>query len=248
MRRARRCKDELALLEGPKLIAEALASGLAFEAVLVTPPFLESAAARDLVPRFERPPLEVDERLFRAEADADSPRGIAALTRLPREALASFEPPPGGVVVYADGVQDPGNLGALARVAEACGVTALLLAPGCAHPNHPRALRASAGSLLRLRVVMAADSVRAVDRCYDALPHRWLALVPRDGDSVWRSELGGADALIVAVGAEGPGLSHTVRERADHRLTIPLQPPVESLNTTVAASVVLFEILRQRAG
>jgi TrmH family RNA methyltransferase len=141
-------------------------------------------------------------------------------------------------------LQDPGNLGALARVAEAAGAAGLALSPGTAHPNHPRALRASAGSLLRLPVAVGCEAA-AVDRHLAPLRPRWLALVPREGEDLWRAALDGA--LVLALGAEGPGLSPALRERADLGLTIPIEPPVESLNATVAAALVLFEVRRRRS-
>ena len=114
--------------------------------------------------------------------------------------------------------------------------------PGCAHPNHPRALRASAGSLLRLPVAVDADP-NALEAHLISTHPRWTALVPREGQDLYRAPLAGT--LILAVGAEGPGLSPSLLNRAGLRLTIPMEPAVESLNATVAAALVLFEIRRR---
>jgi TrmH family RNA methyltransferase len=149
---------------------------------------------------------------------------------------------PGSVYLYLDGLQDPGNLGALARVAEAVGVAGLALAPGTVHPNHPRALRGSAGSLLRLPVAVNVPP-EALARHLAALAPRWAALVPRGGTDLYAAPLSGT--LVLALGAEGPGLSPAAAALADLRLTIPLAPPVESLNAVVAAALVLFELRRQ---
>ena len=70
-----------------------------------------------------------------------------------------------------------------------------------------------------------------------------MALVPREGEDLWRASLIGT--LVLALGAEGPGLSPTLRERAELGLTISIEPPVESLNATVAAALVLFEVRRR---
>jgi len=181
--------------------------------------------------------------------DADSPRGLLAVARLPRFGVETLPVRPDCPYLYLEGLQDPGNLGALARVAEAAGAAGLALSPGCAHPNHPRALRASAGSLLRLplAVGVAAEALDA----HLALAHpRWAALVPRGGEDLYRARLEGT--AILAVGAEGPGLSPALLARAGFRagllLTIPMAPAVESLNATVAAALVLFEMRRRRDG
>ncbi|MES1240521.1 MAG: RNA methyltransferase [Acidobacteriota bacterium] len=243
IRRLRRSKGDHALLEGPHLVGEAVAAGIGLETVLATPAWLETPEGRDL--SRSHPCLEVAPELLDEMTDADSPRGVLALARLPRSGADHLPVRAGGVYLYLDGLQDPGNLGALARVAEAAGAAALALAPGTVHPNHPRALRASAGSLLRLPVAVGAEA-DAVDLRLADLRPRWTALDPRDGVGLWEADLDGT--LVLAVGAEGPGLSPAIGERAGLRLTIPIQPPVESLNATVAAALVLFEVRRRVTG
>ncbi len=177
-------------------------------------------------------------------ADADSPRGLLAVAQLPRGGVTALPLAADGVYVFADGLQEPGNLGALARVAEAAGATGLALAEGSAHPNHPRALRASAGSLLRLPVARET-SLREIEEHLEGLSPVCLALSPRGGEDVYEAELPGG-AVVLAVGAEGQGLSHESLARAHRRLSLPMRPAVESLNSTVAAALALYEIARRR--
>ena len=243
IRRLRRSKGDHIILEGPHLLAEALAGGLPLETVLATPAWLASPEGRALA--LPVPPLEVAPDILDDLTDADSPRGVLAVAHLPRAGVEALPIRSGRPYLYLDGLQDPGNLGALARVAEAAGAAGLALSPGCAHPNHPRALRASAGSLLRLPVAVGADP-DALDRRLASASPRWAALVPRGGEPLWTAPLDGT--LILAVGAEGPGLSPALLDRAALRLTIPLEAPVESLNATVAAALVLFEVKRRAVG
>ncbi|MDX1999313.1 MAG: RNA methyltransferase [Thermoanaerobaculia bacterium] len=239
----RRSKGDRALLEGPHLVLEAIAAGLALEAILVTPDALTASAdgrrLGALLAARGTPVDEVSEELLASLGDADAPRGVLAVARLPRPGLAALRTPP-SLAVFVDGLQDPGNLGALARVAEAAEADALVLAPGTVHPNHPRALRASAGSLLRLPVATGVTAQELAGRVPDAT---WVALVPRDGIPLWSADLTGP--LVVTLGAEGPGLDPEFAARCDQRVTIPLAPAVESLNATVAAALVLFEIRRR---
>jgi TrmH family RNA methyltransferase len=243
MRRLKACKDERALLDEPDLVGEALAAGLEVEEVLVTPDFLAGAAGRRLAALLPVEPVEVAPELLAEVADVRTPQGVVAAVRLPRPGVEGLPRRPGAIYLYLDGLQDPGNLGALVRVAEAAGAAGVALSPGCAHPNHPRALRGSAGSLLRLPTA-AGVAAEELERHLSPLSPRWLALVPRGGEDLWAADLAGA--LVLALGAEGPGLSPGVAARAGTRLTIPLAPPVESLNATVAAALVLFE--RRRRG
>lgn len=244
IRRLRRSKGDHALLEGTHLVAEALAGGLVLETVLATPEYLASPEGSALARALPFAPLEVAADVLDGLTDADAPRGLLAVARLPRSGIDALPVRDGAFYVFLEGLQDPGNVGALARVAEAAGAAALVLSPGTAHPNHPRALRASAGSLLRLPVAVAAEPAD-LDRHLAAVAPRWAALVPRHGVDLWRAPLGGT--VILAVGAEGPGLSPALLARAGLRLTIAMEPPVESLNATVAAALVLFEARRRAA-
>jgi TrmH family RNA methyltransferase len=254
IRRLRRSKGDHALLEGPKLVGEALAAGLHLETVLATPEFLASPVGSSLAAALPFSWTMVEASLLDELGDADSPRGLLAVARLPRGGVAALPRRPGSVYLFVEGLQDPGNLGALARVAEAVGAAGMALAPGTAHPNHPRAMRGSAGSLLRLPVAVGADPEALDSHLAEQSTGRapvWAVLVPRDGTDLYAAATAAGPppggTLILALGAEGPGVTAALAARAAVRLTIPLAPPVESLNATVAAALALFELRRRRS-
>lgn len=224
-------------------MAEAMAAGVPLETLLVTPEFGARPEGRRLVERSTTAVEEVEPGLLASLMDADTPQGALAVADLPRTGVSALPHRPGGVYLYLDGVQDPGNVGAIARVAEAAGAAGLAFGAGTAHPNHPRALRASAGSLLRLPVAIEStpDDLAAH---LAPLHARWAALVAHGGRELYDEPLDGV--LVLALGAEGAGLSAAAQRLADVELRIPIAAPVESLNVTTAAAVVLFE-LRRRA-
>ena len=258
-----RKRSDLLLLEGPHLVDAAVEAGLAFRDLLLTPEF--QAAHAELIRRLEdRSGIAaglIDPDRLREQADADAPQGIAALVDPPSGWCSAQEAGnrtldlPSGLHLYVDGVRDPGNLGAMARSAEAAGAASLLLAPGTARPGQPRALRASAGSLLRIPV---RTDVR-LDQVASAVS--WFALTSggRPGTDVPVAclfapgnpvpellEMASAKTVVVAVGNESRGLSTAVLERSDLFLRIATAPTIESLNATVAASLALFELQRLR--
>jgi TrmH family RNA methyltransferase len=243
IRRIRRSKGPQALLEGPNLVGEALAAGVLLDIVVATPEFLGSSPIAASLARRAITLLEVSAEVLASLAEADTPQGVLAVAELPRGGEASLLPRQDGVYVFLDHLQDPGNLGAIARAAEACGVAGLALSAGCVHPNHPRALRASAGSLLRLAVAVEVE-VEALHRHLSPVAPLWVGLQPRGGQDLYETPL--SRPLVLALGAEGAGLSAAILERSPLHLTIPIAEPVESLNVAVAASVVLFELLRRR--
>ena len=243
IRRILKSKGDFAALEGPHLLDEALRRGLELDEVWMTPEFLARDEGRALSERLQHPAIEVDHTLLRSLSDADAPQGCLALARLPRRGVEALPRRVDGVYVFAERLQDPGNLGALARSAEAAGAVGLALGPGSAHPNHPRALRASAGSLLRLPVSVQVEPTELAEHLVDLAP-RTVALDPHAGEDLYSAALVGA--LVLFVGSEGSGLSEALRTKADLRIRIPLAAGVESLNATIAAAVVLFEIHRRR--
>jgi len=242
IRRLRRCKEDRAVLEGPHLVGEAVATGIDLELVLATPELLATETGRYLAARLPVPFDVVDAKLLAEGADTDSPRGIVAVATLPRASLDALPVVDGGIYVFLDGIQDPGNLGAIARVAEAAGATALAIGPGSAHPNHPRALRGSAGSLLRLPAVRDVEPASLDTRLGPGTT--WVALDAGGGLPLWDWRRSGT--LVVALGGEGAGVGVKVRELEPTHLRIPMNGPVESLNVATATAVVLFELARRR--
>ena len=136
-------------------------------------------------------------------------------------------------------------MGAIVRVAEAAGASGVVVAGPGADPFGWKALRGSMGSALRLPIVTVSDVHIAIDeaRRHDA---QIVATVPRDGVSLFDAPLTGRVALLI--GGEGAGLSPQAISTADLRVTIPMEPVVESLNAAVAAAVLLYEARRQRTG
>lgn len=244
IRRLRRCKGNRALLEGRHLLTAASEVGLKVEYVLATTAYLRSAEGIHLVEILGDTPIEpVAEEILEWVSDTDSPRGAVGVAALERGGVETLPLRSEGVYLYVDSLQDPGNLGALVRSAEAFGVSGVALAPGSVHPSHPRALRASAGSLLRVPVAIGVEAP-ALTRHLEPIAARWAALTPRGGISIEDAEVDGT--LILAIGAEGPGVSAQIDRMADVRVTLPIDPRVESLNATVAASIALYELSRSR--
>jgi len=244
MRQLVRSKTDRALLEGPHLVGAAIDAGKSLEAVFATPEFLQRPEGQLLLARLPSPPIEVAEPLLDEIADADSPRGLLAICELPRSGVESLPVQVEGIYLYASALQDPGNLGSIARAAEAAGATGLALGEGSAHPNHPRALRASTGSLLRLPVARNVG-VEQLQSHLESMSTTWLALDSGEGASI--HEVTTTGGLVLMTGSEGAGLPSEALAAADLKVSIPMAKPVESLNVVTAAAIALFEFRRRRS-
>lgn len=237
--------DGAVLLDGPHLLAEALAAGVEIVAVAVTRRFADSAGHAGLLASLAGAAGEVflaADSVMDAASPTRSPAGIVAIGMCsPKDADRVFTG--NGLVVGAVGVQDPGNVGAIIRVAEAAGATGVVTTPGSASPLGWKALRASAGSAFRLPLACGIDPTAACARARDA-GFRILATCPAGGVDYDQCDFTRPSFLLM--GGEGPGLDPTLITAADQRLRVPMQSPVESLNVAVATGIVLYEARRQR--
>jgi TrmH family RNA methyltransferase len=246
-RAAARGERTRVLLDGAHLIAEALAAGLRVEDALVRADSTERAEIAALLEAIERAGGAVS-RATSAVIDAASPvrssSPIVALAERPASGRDRvFAAQGDALVVIACGIQDPGNVGAIVRSAEAAGASGFIAAGSTADPFGWKALRGSMGSALRVPIALEPDEQAALG---DAVSRgcRIAAAVPRDGDPLFAADLSGP--LAIVLGAEGRGLSPALAAAAHLRITIPMTPPVESLNTAVSAALLLYEAMRQR--
>jgi TrmH family RNA methyltransferase len=234
------------LLDGPHLVREALDAGVVIRHVLVE----NSAAGRDgigaLVADLQQRGVDVAAAtapVMGAVSPVRSPSQIVGVADRPRDSPARLYGGRNPLVVVACDVQDPGNVGAIVRVSEAGHASGLVAAGRSADPFGWKALRGSMGSAFRLPTVVARDTDGAIAQ---AREHgcRVVASVPRGGRGLFEIDLRGPAAVLI--GGEGSGLAPSVVRAADEQLTIPMRPPVESMNAATAAALIVYEALRQR--
>ena len=220
------------LLEGERLVAEALRQEWPLEFCLVS---LERGAEADELERHGVAVRRVDPSLLGRVSRLVTPPGILAVAAVPAaRPISDLNPAIAPLVVVAAGIADPGNLGALARCAEAAGAGGLALLGG-ASPWNPKALRGSMGSLLRLPVVPAAQA-QTLREALAAAGYRQVRAATAGGADFRRFDWTPPVALwLTAETGELPP------EAADlEPVTIPMSGPAESLNVTAAAAVLLF--------
>jgi RNA methyltransferase, TrmH family len=221
-------EDGYAVAEGAHLLEEALAAKCEVGAVIVA----ESAHVHYPQARM------VSDKTFREMASTETPKGVIALVRPPMSTLAQMTKGE-ALVVVLDGVQDPGNAGAILRAAEAFGATGAVFLKGTVNPHNPKCVRGSAGSVFRVPLVASVDAEEILALTGLA----WYAAMPRARTLVSDADLSAACGIII--GSEGHGVSAPLAARATG-LRIPTAG-VESLNAAVAAGILLYEARRQKA-
>jgi TrmH family RNA methyltransferase len=237
-------RGEPAGIEGPNLLDEAIRAGLHIHCVFASSEN-EAAAHQRMLPSGTEVLLLPHDVLCSA-LTTETPQPVAALIDPPTwtwEHLLRPRNNAASLLVVLAGLQDPGNLGAILRSAEAFGATGVISLPGTVNAWNPKALRASAGSVFRVPVI-AANPTEAFARLRDSgievLVAAASAAVPAD-----RVRLAHPTAFLI--GNEGNGVAEDIAVLADGAISIPCPGPVESLNAAIAASVLLYEASRQRA-
>ncbi len=238
--------DERAfVVDGPTLVAEALASPLSVEGIYVGTAVGYDLLARELesagVPLGSTPVFAVDDNVLASILDPANPRPVAAVVESPSFALSDMEPD--SPVLVAVELRDPGNLGTVIRTAEAAGFGGVVVVGQSVDHVNPKTVRSSAGSVLRLPVVRLA----AIDDAVDALRSGGRAVVATvlDPKAPSYDQLDLTSAALL-LGNEPHGLDEALVAKADAAVTIPMAEGVESLNVAAAAAILAFEVARQR--
>jgi len=216
------------LVEGRKMVEEALASAFDVETVLVQ-------EGMELPDGLTMPVYELPAHVLAAVCDTKTPQGIAAVVRMKEQSAL------GKHIVVLDGVQDPGNVGTIIRTADAAGLDGVLLSNQCADVFSPKVLRATMGSIFRMNL-----------RTTDDLPGE-LTKLREKGYSILSSQLDGtpfyerekvAEQFALVIGNEGNGVSEQVQQTATHRVRLPMRGGAESLNAAIAAAIMMYELMR----
>lgn len=235
-------------IEGVRIIEEAIRSGLRFSAVF----FRESSQdrAQRLLPQLGAhvETLLLPDKLFDSAVPSESPQGVAALVRLKEFSIDDvLERLQVGPVVVLAGLQDPGNLGTILRSAEAFGSAGVVIGDGTVSPFNSKVVRASAGSIFRLPIVVAKSAGGTLETILSALRTKSVRLIATSshkGTPVSAANL--TPPVAFFIGGEGSGLARELMAKMDEVVVIPHATQVESLNAGVAGSIVLYEAAKQR--
>jgi TrmH family RNA methyltransferase len=234
------------LLDGIHLLEEALASRYEPEMVFVAGRARRSPAGQTLIERIEArgwPLAFVTDELIEEFAETQTPQGVLGLFRR-GDAPAWPAPEPGArlCALILAGLQDPLNLGALARTSWAFGARAVVTTSETVDPYHPRALRAASGALLRTTIVTDAQPA-AIGAWIAAHGIEALALVPRGGRDITRIERG-TTPLALVLGSEGHGIPAAIEALCRERVTIPMTGELDSLGVAAAGAIALYALSR----
>ena len=240
-----RKKEQVFLIEGVKMVEEALRDKAGVTLVVATPALVQHHG-KGVIKLAESRSIDilwVSERLIDAISESKTPQPVMAVVTMKEHSEDELLAHGSKLIVICHQLQDPGNLGTIIRTVEAVGAAGIALTPNTVDPYSAKAVRASMGSILRLPVVRIGDSRAFVKRCKQKGFQTFAAVVTGEKSHF---DIDLKKPAVIILGQEGAGLPQDLLAEVDLRVRIPMAETIDSLNVATSSAVILYEALRQR--
>jgi len=240
-----RKKEKAFLVEGNKMVEEALRDNLGVKQVIAAPS-LTQHHGKGLLKLAEHQGVDIlwiSERLLGSISDSKTPQPVMAVVAMREHSEDALLANDAGLIVIAHHLQDPGNLGTIIRTAEAVGASGVAVTPNTVDPYNNKAVRGSMGSIMRVPVVRIQSERDFVTRCKER-GFQTVALELNGRETPFGLDL--AIPTVIMLGQESAGLTAEDLAGFDHRIRIPMAETIDSLNVATSAAVILYEAMRQR--
>jgi TrmH family RNA methyltransferase len=243
--RRQRDSQQRFLIDGIREIDRAHASDIVLGEVFYNEKSIRDPAVSELVERLEQDGVDVSavvKKVFTKLAYGERNEGVIAVAKTPQRSLAEFAPPENALLVVLEGVEKPGNVGAVLRTADAAGADGVLLAGGGTDLWNPNAVRASLGALFTQNVFQATTD----EAIAWLAEHHFRVLATRVDAELLYTEADYSGSVALALGSEADGL--TPAWHTDHitPIRLPMHGTVDSLNVSATSAIVMYEAVRQR--
>lgn len=247
--RSYREKNKQFIIEGIRLLEDAIQSGAELQALVFSSSFMQNNENKSLLDFIDSnvgkdvKRYQMDDKMFKEISHTETPQGILAVVTMKRLTLEDVKAKNTPFYIFCDAVQDPGNMGTIIRTADAAGVDAVILSKGCVDIYNPKTVRSTMGSLFHVPAVKIENSTDT------------LHMLKKKGLSVVSGHLSAAKqhfevnmkkGVVLVVGNEANGVSDEVLKMSDEKVVIPIMGQAESLNAGIASGILMYEVVRQR--
>jgi TrmH family RNA methyltransferase len=235
----------LTLIDGVREIYRAWDAGVVIEKVFLCPALLQERDDTHLVSLLKQQKvkiIEVTEQVFEKIAFGQRFEGLLALARIPQKSLSDIKPTATSLFVIAEGLEKPGNIGAILRTCDAAGVDGLLLVDAKTDLYNPNVIRASTGTVFSVPTAVT-DSQTVLD-FLNRYKIKSCSLFPQS-EAIY-SDLDFTGSIAIVLGSEDQGLSDFWQKNSNIQMKIPMNGKADSLNVSVCGAIVIYEALRQR--
>lgn len=239
-----RLEEKLFIIEGIKIIQEAIDNFGEIEQIIYTDKLLSSNEGFQFFQNIKH--IEniayVNENLFKEISGTENPQGILGLCRLIEKdykEIFAFKDP---FLVFLDRIQDPGNMGTIIRSGDAFNIDGIILGEGCVDPYNPKVIRATMGSIFRTPIYNCNDSFQ----CLNDIRRNNINIITTDLNGTATMAYNFNDGIILVIGNESNGVDESLLEISNEKIKIPMPGGAESLNAGVAASIIMYEAMKSR--
>ncbi len=232
-----RKENGLFVLEGKRICDDAFCCGIKFDKLIISETaYNKYFEAVEIFSKNSKELYKIPDSLFKKISDTTSPQGIIALAKMPEKSLEINK---NGRYIALENINDPSNLGAVSRTAEALGISGIILSSDSCDPYSPKSLRASMGTILRMPVII-------LDNFVDSLASSGLKTFACVVDSFATpiTDIEFTDGSVLMIGNEANGLSENAKNSADFKITIQMCGKAESLNASVAGAIAMWEMMK----
>ena len=233
------------VVEGQREIRLALNAGYKFDFILIQPQIIDRDYFNNLMSdnEFENKIIEISMDVYKRLAYRESTEGIIGIANWKKHNFSVLKPPKKSIILIAENIEKPGNIGAMLRTADAAHIHAFILANPITDIYNPNIIRASLGAVFTVPIVLASTQ-EVIDFIKLEKIRLFAAVIDESSEVYFEQDYLGPTAF--AVGSEAEGLSEAMRKAADKSVIIPMLGVVDSLNVSVSAALLCYEALRQR--
>lgn len=245
-RKKERMKSKSFIIEGIKIIEEAIDNNYELKNIVYTDKLFEAKGGSvffEKVKELDRL-VYVNENIFKEISDMENPQGILAIAKFDFDQVSKIEYKDKPFLLFLDELQDPGNMGTIIRTADAFKIDGIVITDGCVDPYNPKVVRATMGSIFRVPIYHTSKSI---DGLKDLKKMGMKIYSTALKNSVPIYDVSYKEALVLVIGNESRGVNQDIYSISDKLIRIPMPGQAESLNAGIAASIVMYEGMKQRS-
>ncbi|MGN9164673.1 TrmH family RNA methyltransferase [Tissierellaceae bacterium HCP3S3_D8] len=243
-KRKNRWKKRQFIIEGIKIIEEAISNDKKLEHIIYSEKLLSTEEGQQFFEQIKDMGnvIKISTNLFDEISDTDNPQGILAIAEFIERTFQDMVNRERPSLLFLDRIQDPGNMGTIIRTGDAFNIGGILLGEGCVDPYNPKVVRSTMGSIFRVPIYVCDDTMNSLLKIRE-LGIRILA-TSLDGNFIYNERF--EEAFVCVIGNESKGVDPEIMSMADRKIKIPMPGRAESLNAGVAASIIMYETMKWR--
>ena len=245
-RKKDRMKNKSFIIEGIKVVEEAINNNYPIKNIIYTDQLFKTKDGEDFFQRIKSLDnmVYVAENIFKEISDTENPQGILGVAIYEYNNIKEIEVIKNPFLLLLDGVQDPGNMGTIIRTADAFNIDGIIITEGCVDPYNPKVVRATMGSIFRVPLYYISNTAENLTE----LKNQNIGIYSTSlNGSIPIYEANFKEGFVLSIGNESKGVSEEVFSLSDQLIKIPMPGMAESLNAGVAASIIMYEAMKQRA-